>query len=167
MFSTKTGKFFCSTLLASRLAGRGTISGSHASETTALAPAACSDRMYTSWPTTLTTTANSKSLPQSSSSTRGFVSLRERLVSFLAQSSGARLWGVRWLAEVVIRSPGVPCCVFLSCCQLALYSCSEANLGSCSPSTTPMDVVVIDDTNGPFFSVQRQDLNGDGNDDLR
>jgi len=53
---------------------------------------------------------------------------------------------------------------FFSAHVLAVYSCPLVQWGMCQPG----DVVrtVIDDTNGPFFTVQRIDLNGDGKKDL-
>ena len=56
--------------------------------------------------------------------------------------------------------------------RLAIYTCAEKHFGLCGPAgaadgaTTPLDVTVVDDTDGPFFNVQVVDLDGDGQRDL-
>ena len=47
---------------------------------------------------------------------------------------------------------------------LAAYACSEAAWSLCNASN--VEVTVIDDEKGPFFTVESADLNNDGTDDL-
>lgn len=53
---------------------------------------------------------------------------------------------------------------FFSASQLAIYSCMKDRWSDCDAATVTM--TIIDDKAGPFFSVQRVDLNGDGRLDL-
>lgn len=53
---------------------------------------------------------------------------------------------------------------FFSAQQLAIYSCPEASWTKCDKSNVVR--TIIDDVNGPFFAIQRVDLNGDGKKDL-
>lgn len=53
---------------------------------------------------------------------------------------------------------------FFSAPVLAVYSCPEASWHLCNKENVKQSV--IDDVGGPFFAVQRSDLNGDGKMDL-
>lgn len=53
---------------------------------------------------------------------------------------------------------------FFSASVLAVYSCPEAQWSLCNTSNVVR--TVIDDTSGPFFTVQHVDLNNDGKKDL-
>ena len=62
------------------------------------------------------------------------------------------------------KKPEVVACQFFSAPVLAMYSCPEPLWSQCNQ--TNVVKTVIDDKNGPFFSVQHVDLNGDNKKDL-